>query len=285
MEARFQGVSQYFPRLAVVESAERMADDIHLLRVCLADGGSLGHKPGEFVQVSLFGFGEAPISVCSPAEDTSGFELCVHCVGNVTRAMGNLAPGDHIGIRGPYGRGFPLDQMAHHHLLLIGAGLGIAPLRPVVHYFGYRPYRYRTLSVLQGARRPELLLFKHETESLMARGFRSIAEFIVDEPNERWHGPQGVITELVAKQVLYGERTWAAVVGPPVVFRFVALALLKKGLPKEQILFSLERNFHCGIGKCGHCQLDGMYVCQDGPVFSYAQLEGCAEALEIAAPE
>lgn len=277
-----QGVF-YRPSLAKVLKVEQMTEKEKLLELEM-EGGGLGHLAGQFVQISAFGYGEAPISVCSgPGRPT--FELCVRKVGNVTAAIHDFEPGDWVGIRGPYGKGFPVEKMEGAELLLVAGGIGLAPLRSLIDYALDNRDLFKRLIIVYGARDPASILFRDEIEKWRSD---SNLEFsiIVDEPDDDWQGRTGVVTLPLKDLDFKGEsRKVAVVVGPPVMFKFVTMELFKKGFQGDDIYFSLERRFRCGIGKCGHCQLNDLYVCQDGPVFALNELLERSEAVEAWAPD
>jgi sulfite reductase subunit B len=269
----------YKPSLAKVIRVEEMTEKEKLLEISMQDR-DLGHLPGQFVQISAFGYGEAPISVCSPPGGET-FELCIRRVGNVTAAIHDLEPGDWVGIRGPYGKGFPTHEIQGADLVLVAGGIGLAPLRSLILNALENRDRFNRLILVYGARNPASILFREDIER-----WRSdpAIEFtvIVDEPDERWTGKTGVVT-LPLKDLEFDDnsRKVAVVVGPPVMFKFVTMEFFNKGFNGDDLYFSLERRFRCGIGKCGHCQLNDLYVCQDGPVFSYNSLLGRSEAIEV----
>ncbi len=245
----------------------------------LPKGQSLGHRPGQFVEVSLLGVGEAPISISSsPSRSNGTFELCVRKVGDVTRAMHGLAEGATIGIRGPFGTGFPLEKFKGKDLLFAPGGLGLAPARSVINQVLDERGDYGRVIILYGAKNPGELLF---TDELDAWGRRADVELhvTVDRGAGDWKGNVGVITTLFPKVSVNPRKTVAITIGPPVMYRFVLIELLGKGIPEGQIWMSLERRMKCGVGKCGHCQINGLYCCQHGPSFSYAQIKGVEEAI------
>jgi len=247
------------------------------------DGRALGHQPGQFVEVSLWGIGEAPISICSSPTDAEGFELCVRASGSVTNALHRLEAGSQVGIRGPFGRGYPMSEMEGSDVLVVAGGIGLAPLRSVIRYVLAHRDRYGRLIILYGAKHPSELLFTEELRDWERREDVEL-HLTVDRPDEAWQGHVGVITTLFPRLTLQAAQTFAVVTGPPVMYRFVLLELLGKGIPLDQILFSLERRMKCGIGKCGHCQINGKYCCQDGPVFTFPELKVLWEASEAVAP-
>jgi len=271
--------SLYTPRFARLSSVQSMTEQERLFTVELPDGKSLGHGPGQFVMLSIPGVGEAPISITSsPSRSNGKFELCVRRVGDVTGALHKLDAGDVVGIRGPFGHGFPIDEMRGKDILFAPGGLGLAPLRSLINQVLDERDDFGRVIILYGARRPAELLFRDELEQWAAR---DDVEFhlTVDRAEGDWDGNVGVITTLFPQVSVDAHNTVAVTVGPPIMYRFVLIEILGKGIPEKQIYLSLERRMKCGVGKCGHCQINGVYCCQSGPVFSYDQIKNVPEAL------
>ena len=272
-------VSIYAPGTARLTDVRQLTELEKLFTVQLEGGRSLGHEPGQFVMVSVPGVGEAPISVTSsPSRSADTFELCVRKVGDVTSALHRMQPGDWLGIRGPFGHGFPVEKMRGKDLLFAPGGLGLPPLRPLINQVLDERGGFGRVIILYGARQPAELLFRDELDEWAAR---DDVEFhvTVDRAGEDWDGHVGVITTLFPQANVDPRNTVAITCGPPIMYRFVLIELLGKGIPETQIYLSLERRMKCGVGKCGHCQINDLYCCQDGPVFTYAQLKNVPEAL------
>jgi NAD(P)H-flavin reductase len=226
----------------------------------------------------LFGIGEAPISVSSSPTKKGSFELAVRGVGNVTRALHTLDPGAILGIRGPFGKGFPVEEMKGKDILFVAGGIGLIPLRSLINYvLGHRSDFGRVL-VLFGAKTPAEQLFLAELSKWRVSKEMEYWE-TVDRSDGKWKGNVGVITTLFPKITVDPGKTVAVIVGPPIMYRFAILEAQVKGIPDDQILVSLERRMKCGVGKCGHCQINHLYVCQDGPVFRYARIKDLKEAI------
>jgi sulfhydrogenase subunit gamma (sulfur reductase) len=271
--------SVYLPVMARVLKVEQMTELEKLFTVQLPGARSLGNEPGQFVEVSLMGVGEAPISITSsPSRSNGTFELCVRRIGDLTSAMHRLVPGDVIGVRGPFGHGFPISRMRGKDILFAGGGLGLPPLRSLINQVLDERGAFGRVIILYGTNHPSAVLFKDELDEWAAR---DDVEFhmTVDRSDGDWTGNVGVITTLFPKVTINPRNTVAATVGPPIMYRFVLMEMLGKGIPETQIYLSLERRMKCGVGKCGHCQINDMYCCQDGPVFTYAQIKGIEEAL------
>ena len=240
---------------------------------------SLQHEPGQFVGVSVLGVGEAPISISSsPSRSNGSFELCVRKAGSVTQALHGLNEGDRLGVRGPFGHGFPVHEFRGKDLLFAPGGLGLAPLRSLIQEVLDQRHLFGRILLLYGARQPSELLFLDEIEAWKQRGDIDI-HLTVDRGDESWTGNAGVITTLFPKVQVHPRNTLAVTVGPLVMYRFVLMELLGKGIPEGNIWLSLERRMKCGVGKCGHCQMNHVFTCQDGPAFSYAQIKPLEEAL------
>ncbi len=269
--------SLYLPEQADILEARMVTPFEKLFKLRLPDGRPLGHDPMQFVEVSLLGIGEAPISVSSPPHVADEFELCIRATGNVTNALHKLSAGDSVGIRGPFGHGADADELTGKDLLFVAGGIGIVPLRSLIGEVMNDPARYGNVTVIYGAKDRADLLFPDEIERWRAAG--ADCRITVDMADETWSGPVGVVTTQMTDLSLDVENTAAFIVGPPVMYKFVLLELLQKGMPHRSIRMSLERRMKCGVGKCGHCQINGVYVCQEGPVFSYSQAGRLTEAV------
>ncbi|HDN80151.1 MAG TPA: oxidoreductase [Chloroflexi bacterium] len=266
----------YRPRLAQILEVKELTEREKLFTLRLEGGEVLGHQPGQFVEVSVFGVGECPISICSSPTRGPEFQMCVRAVGNVTNALHRLRPGDYVGIRGPYGRGFPLQESKGQDLLIAAGGLGIAPLRSFIHYIMDNRSDYGEVTILYGAREPKEILFKDEISLMQGIGRCLLT---VDRGDETWEGHVGVITTLCPMVTVDPSRTIAITVGPPIMYRFILQEFFKMGIPEERIYVDLERHMKCGVGKCGHCQINGFYVCREGPVFKYSEIKDLPEAI------
>jgi len=268
----------YTPKPAQLLRVEELAANEKVFEFAFEDGSTLGHGPGQFVEVSIPGIGEAPISISSSPTRGDTFQLAVRNVGNVTRAMHNLEAGAVVGIRGPFGNGFPIDELEWKDLVLVGGGIGLFPLRSLIQYVLDRRDRFGEVTILCGSRSPADRMFEAElAEWSKLDGIQFLET--VDRGDESWNGHVGVITTLIPGLELSPAKTTSVVVGPPIMYRFVIGELKKKGLADEQIVLSLERRMKCGVGKCGHCQINGVYVCQEGPVFTLAELRNLREAV------
>jgi len=224
-------------------------------------------KPGQFTEIYIPGVGEAPVSV-SGIEPDGVIVQTVRSIGTLTEYLFKLGRGDLIGIRGPYGKGWPIEKLKDKDVLIVGGGIGLAPLRPVIREVERNRRDYGRLSILYGARNPSLLLYRYEFDE-----YRRIpnAELLltVDRADETWTGNVGVVTQLIPKASVDPRNAIALVCGPEIMMRFTVKALEKQGFKGNQIYLSLERRMKCGIGLCGHCQVGPYFVCRNGPVFPY----------------
>jgi len=275
-----EGDINYVPKLATIVNKVPMTANEMLFEIKLDDGSTLNQVPGQFVQVSVFGVGEAPISVSSSPTKKGVFQLCVRKIGNVTTRLHMLNVGDKIGIRGPFGHGFDTEFLKGKDLLFVAGGLGIAPLRSLFNYVLDNRKDYGKVTLLYGCKEPRELLFGDELVALEKRDdveYKPTVDWCPE--NELWTGNIGVITTLIPQVTFDPETTYAIVVGPPIMYKFVIADLKKRNVPDDHIIISLERRMKCGVGKCGHCQINHIYVCKDGPVFNYSKIKGVPEAL------
>jgi NAD(P)H-flavin reductase len=219
-----------------------------------------------------FGAGEVPISVSAIPEDGAALGHTVRAVGAVTRSLCAAPAGAVVGVRGPFGRGWPLPDAEGRDVVIVAGGLGLAPLRPVVHELIARRDRYGRVALLCGGRSPSELLYRDELEAWRRAGGIDV-ELIVDAPEEGWRGQVGVVTRLIRTAAFDAENAVAMVCGPEVMMRFAAPALRERGVAADAIWLSLERSMQCATGHCGHCQLGPLFVCKDGPVVRHDQAE------------
>ncbi|MCE7945927.1 MAG: oxidoreductase [Chloroflexi bacterium CFX4] len=270
--------SIYMPTPARITAVKTFTPTEKFFKIALPSGFSLAHRPGQFVEVSVFGVGEAPISICSaPSRSNGTFEMCVRAVGKLTDALHRLAAGSTIAIRGPFGRGFPIERFRGKDIIFVAGGLGLAPLRSLIDEVINDRGKFGRIHLLYGTRTPQDILFAEDLVA-WANAPRTEVHITVDRPDEAWKGNVGVITKLFPKLRFHARNTVAIIVGPPVMYKFVLMELLGKGIADGNIWLSFERQMKCAVGKCGHCQLHHIYTCQDGPAFSYAQVKHLEEA-------
>jgi sulfhydrogenase subunit gamma (sulfur reductase) len=271
--------SIFLPVIATIMDVKDETEREKTFTIRLPGGQNLGSRPGQFVMVSLPGVGEVPISVMSsPSRTGETFKLCIRKAGDVTGVIHTLKAGDEIGIRGPFGRGFPWETFRGRDVLVAAGGLSLAPVRSVIDQILDNRSEFGRLIVLYGTRNPSEILFR---EDIAEWEHRDDMEFLitVDRPDENWTGHAGVITTLFEHVQINPYNTVAVIEGPPIMYRFVTIELLGKGLSPDQIWLSLERRMKCGVGKCGHCQVNHRYACQEGPSWTYAEALAFEEAL------
>jgi NAD(P)H-flavin reductase len=269
-----EGKHLYVPKPAEIRKVERVSPQERLFELRFLDGTALGHRPGQFVEVSVYGIGECPISVSSSPTKAGGFELVIRKVGNVTGALHNLSAGDRVGIRGPFGRGFDTEFLKGKDILFVGGGIGMVPMRSLIQYVLDHRAEYGRVTILYGCREPAELLFPGERVDWTVRDdvdYRVTVDRCA--PDDGWTGNVGVITTLIPGLEFDPGKTYAVIVGPPIMYRFVIRSLYEKDLSDDHMILSLERRMKCGVGKCGHCQMGDKYVCQDGPVFYYSEIK------------
>lgn len=257
--------------------AARRADTADVVSIDLIPSGQAlaPWSPGQFTMVYAFGVGEVPISVSGG--DDGRIVHTVRAVGAVTRAICAAPVGTVLGLRGPFGRGWTLPDGGD--LVIVGGGIGLAPLRPLVRAAIARRDRFGAVDLLIGARAPQDLLFSDEFDGWRAAG--AGVHVTVDRATTAWPGDVGVVTALLPRLALDGARTTAYLCGPEVMMRVVGRALADRGVPAGRIQVSLERNMRCGYGVCGHCQLGPMIICRDGPVTDFGVAGPLATVREL----
>jgi len=256
-------------QFAVAERRQETSDTWTLQLRCAGEG--LAFAPGQFTMLSAFGAGEVPISISGDPAAGGPLVHTVRAVGLATTAICKAEPGAVLGVRGPFGRPWPVEELEGRDVLVVAGGIGLAPLRPAILALLARRERYGRLSLLYGGRSPEQLLYTEELERWTARGLE--VSLTVDGAGPEWIGHVGVVGRLVQRARFQADTASALLCGPEVMMRFTALALQRAGLDGDRVYASMERNMQCGIGHCGHCQLGPTLVCRDGPVYRWSELE------------
>ena len=262
----------YQPHLARIVRIFKMVEDNYLFTLRFLDdhlATTFRHQPGQFLMLSLPGTGEAPISISSSPSRPGILELCVRRAGRVTNALYRLKTNAIVGIRGPYGNGFPVRDIAGHDLLLAAGGLGMAPLRSLLWYALDNRDKFNRITLMYGSKTPGEMLFREELVSLVDRADLTCLLTVDRDPTGSWKNYIGLLPKLFDYTEIDPVRTYATVCGPPVVYKFMLERLLALGFPKDRILMSLERRMKCGVGKCGHCSVGYKYTCLHGPIFTY----------------
>lgn len=265
----------YLPRMATIQSMRPETIDVTTFRVTIdgSDGtGKFEYKSGQFAEVSVLGVGEAPISITSSPTRPEAIEFSIRRVGELTNALHELEPMDKIGIRGPFGNFFPLEEMEGQNLLIIGGGIGLAPLRSVILNVFDNRAKYDKIDIIYGARSPQDLVFTSEYKEWQAVDNTRL-HLTVDRGDEEWKGNVGLVPTFLREINPSPENTISITCGPPIMIKFVIEALNELGFSGEHIITTLERRMKCGVGKCGRCNIGSKYVCLDGPVFTLKQLE------------
>jgi NAD(P)H-flavin reductase len=259
-----------WPEPAVVRAVEPETPGVATFRLELQDArrqAAYRYEPGQFNMLLVSGLGEVPISISSAPGEQPGIGHTVRFVGTVTRVMARLRPGDVLGLRGPYGTGWPLARARGQDVLVVAGGLGLAPLRSAIHTLLARRGDYGRLMLLCGARHPVDLLYHGEYAAWERQGLEVLVT--VDRADATWTGRVGVVPALLGRVSFDPARTVAFTCGPEVMMRFTVYELLARRLSPERIFLSVERNMQCGVGLCGRCQLGPYFVCHDGPVFAF----------------
>jgi NAD(P)H-flavin reductase len=248
------------------------AAGVRSLELVSRDGRPFGFRPGQFNMLYLFGVGEVPISVSGDPAASRSVVHTLRAVGAVTRGLCALREGAVLGVRGPYGAGWPLDEARGHDVVVIGGGIGLSPLRPaILHLLAHRA-DYGRVVVLHGAREPGEILHRKDLERWRSR-FDVEVLVTVDRAPTGWRGHVGVVTTLVGRAGFDPRNTVALLCGPEIMMRFAARELVRRGMPTDHVYVSMERNMKCAVGLCGHCQLGADFVCRDGPVFPLPRVE------------
>jgi NAD(P)H-flavin reductase len=232
------------------------------------EANEFSFQPGQFNMLYVFGVGEVPISISGNPTKPLPLVHTTRAVGTVTKAMRKLKAGDLVGVRGPFGAPWPVEEARGLDVVIVAGGIGLAPLRPALYYILYHRQQYGKVALLYGARTPKDILFRKELESWRSR-FDLEVHVTVDRAASGWHGNVGAVTHLIPRAAFDPANTIAMMCGPEIMMRFTALALQKHGVANENIYLTMERNMKCGIGFCGHCQFGPTFVCKDGPVYRY----------------
>jgi NAD(P)H-flavin reductase len=268
-------VNPYLPAIARIVERRQESDTIFTLRLRFEDPllrERYRFAPGQFNMVYLYGVGEVAISIVSDPEEEGLFDHTIRIVGRVTEGLAALKEGDHVGIRGPYGRGWPLQEAEGQDVLIVTGGLGCAPVVSVIQYVIRRRRRFGKLTIIQGVKHSADLIYRQHYEEWA--GVPNTTVLIAANVSaDHWPWHVGPVTELIGQADIDPTRTVAMMCGPEGMMIAAAKLLLGKGMAETVLHFSTERNMQCAIGHCGHCQFGGKFVCRNGPVFSYAEIK------------
>ncbi len=264
-----------------VQHVRREIPDTFTLELVPEEGGDIPlFATGQFNMLYVFGVGEIPISISGDPAKRRPLVHTTRAVGTVSRAMRELKPDDIIGVRGPFGSHWPIEQAEGKDIVIAAGGIGLAPLRSVMYHIISQREKYSKAVLLYGARTPADILYRRELEHWRAH-FDLEVYVTVDHATGTWRGSVGVVTRLIPRAPFDPQNTIAMVCGPEIMMRFTAAELEKRGVAKENIYISMERNMKCAIGMCGHCQYVPHFVCKDGPVFQYSQIQGLLTKWEV----
>ena len=264
----------------VVRRVRRETHDTATLDLAPANGDGFTFRAGQFNMLYAFGIGEVPVSISGDAQRPLPVAHTVRAVGAVSTAIRTVRPGAMVGVRGPFGTAWPVEAAERMDVVIVAGGIGLAPLRPVLYHLLAFRERYGRVALLYGARTPQDLLFRRELEQWRGR-FDLHVGVTVDAPVSGWIGDVGVVTTLIPHAPFDPQDALALVCGPEVMMRFTVAELRKRGVPAERIVLSLERNMKCAIGLCGHCQFGPHFVCRQGPVFRYPEVEPLLTVKEV----
>lgn len=268
----------YLPEMATINKLKLMNGTELYLDLSM-DNTPLEYRPGQFVEVSIAGIGEAPISISSSPTRKGGFELVIRKIGSLTNKIHTLKTGDKLGVRGPCGQGsYPIEEAKGKNLIFICGGIGLVPQRSFINYVLDNRDDYGEVTILQGTKCHTQRFFHAELEGWSKRDDIHFLE-TMDQADDCWNGNVGVVTTLIPKIESELASSMIFVCGPPIMYKFVLMALEEDDVPHENIFLNLERKMKCGVGKCGHCQINDKYVCVDGPVFRYSDLGSVPEAI------
>ncbi len=260
------------PRFHRVRKVRRETSDVFTmeLEALTSSGGS--YVPGQFNMLYVHGVGEVPVSMSGDAAKSTGFLHTIRAVGAVTKALQKLKRGDVVGVRGPFGNHWPLQESAGNDVVLIAGGIGLAPLRPALYALLTDRNKYGKVILLYGTRTPADIVYRKELEAWRAR-FDLEISLTVDHAGDAWRGNVGFVTSLIRKASFDPLNTTAFLCGPEVMMRYSAMELMNRGADRDHIYFSMERNMKCAVGFCGHCQFGPAFICKDGPVFAYSRVQ------------
>jgi NAD(P)H-flavin reductase len=247
---------------------------IYTFRLRVTDEGkraSFRFRPGQFNMVYAFGVGEVPISIASDPDDVDGLDHTIRVVGNVTGVLERLKVGDVVGLRGPYGSWWPLEESHGRDVIVVTGGLGCAPVVSVISYVVRRRGSFGALKILHGIKAPKDLLYRERFRA-WSRHPNTEVHLTTDQPDRTWRHHTGVVTTLLGRVTLEPTNSVVMMCGPEGMMRSAARTLLERGVPAERIYVSIERNMKCAVGLCGHCQLGSEYVCKTGPVFRFDRI-------------
>ncbi|NOX96716.1 MAG: heterodisulfide reductase subunit F [Nitrospirae bacterium] len=273
----------YLPHLAAIKEIREETQDIKTFKLVFQDEElrkSFTYKPGQFIEFSIFGVGESPFCLASSPTREGYIECSIKKMGKVTQAIHDLEEGDIVGIRGPYGNGFPVEEMKGKNLIFVGGGIGLAPLRSLIWNVIDRRDDFKDVIIVYGSRSIADLVYKDELKQWQnTPGVKLTLTVDPGGEAEDWKGEIGFVPTILEKVNPSPGNSLVITCGPPIMIKFVLVTLNKMNFSSQQIITTLERKMTCGLGKCGRCNIGSVYVCKDGPVFTYAQIEQFQEEI------
>lgn len=263
-------MNPYLPREAEIIERTAESGDTFTLQLRLTDGQPYSFEPGQFNMLYLYGAGEVPISIVGEPED-GVLTHTIRALGRITNGLAALGPGDRIGLRGPFGRGWPMREAEGRDILIVTGGLGCAPSVSIIHHILDHRDRYGHLYILQGVKHTDDLIWRDQYDAWAALPDVTVL-LAADVAAPGWHGHVGLVTALFDQLTFDPRRTFAMLCGPEIMMRASADTLHVRGLASDVIFLSMERNMQCAVGHCGHCQMGAPFVCRDGPVFRWPEI-------------
>jgi NAD(P)H-flavin reductase len=271
----------FLPKEAEIVALKQMTASETHFTLKLVNDEQMCYEPGQILEMGLFGYGEIPLGYStSPTqtEKTGTFEVVIRSVGKVSAALCALNVGDKLTVRGPLGKGFPVEEFKGNDVLIIAGGIGLCPTRSMIKYILDKRDEFNRFLLFFGSRTPDDQLFQDDLEEWRISDGIEYLE-TVDQADESWKGRIGVITTLFEETQDLSPNTKVIICGPPIMYKFVLRELEKFNIPQENVFVDLERRMKCGVGKCGHCQINDKYVCLDGPVFRFSDIKDLEEAI------
>ena len=263
-----------------ITRVRRDTKDVFTFELDVAERGGFPFAPGQFNMLYPFGVGESAISISGDPGKPEKLVHTIRAVGTVTRALEQLGRGDVIGVRGPFGKPWPVEAAEGKDLIIIAGGIGLAPLRPVIYHVTRHREKYGKVVIVYGCRTPDDLLYPKQLEKLRGRLDMEV-EVTVDAADRAWKGHTGVVTKHIGKTTFDPAKAVAMICGPEIMMRFCARELSRLGVSLDRVWITMERNMRCGAGLCGHCQFGPTFVCKDGPVYRYDLMEPLLSVREV----
>ncbi len=267
----------FLPEEAKIVDVVQVTETEKHFTLKMTNGNKMIYKPGQILEVSLFGYGEIPIGFASSPTKGDNFDIVIRTVGRVSSAINNLKKGDSMLVRGPLGNGFDIDVLKGNNILVVAGGIGLCPTRSIIQYILDKRSDFKDFTLFYGAKEPNQQMFLEDLENFRCSTSVNFHE-TVDKADDSWKGNVGVITNLFSKTEISPD-TKVIICGPPIMFKFVIMELRKLGISDDDVYLDLERRMKCGVGKCGHCQINDKYVCVDGPVFKLSEIMKMEEAI------